>query len=231
MSLDQTLAEATRLRRFAFNPIPSHHHVGFPLFSYSSARERGLSADDFESEARRTKSKNIQVATGAAWDLAVIDVDGPKGMEVWESWTQARGIPKTPTIETPRNGRQYWFSVPAGMSTVPTRRLWASGEDGHSGIEILGNGRLARCPPSAKLIDGRWVPYRWAPGLELGSLPMAKLPMWLVPPIRPKVQSILGRVLNPTITRSDVFSAKRTDWREIRDRFDHLARWCNYRYR
>lgn len=168
---------AHTLRNRGFNPIPSHPEAGHPIFPYSKARDQGLSEQSFR-RLCLSGSVNIQVATGTIWGLAPVDVDGPDGKAMLQTLTMFRPLPPTPTVITPRDGVQYWFRVPAGVERIPNVDLWKG--DGHNGIEILGDGKLAKCPPSFKVIDGRRVPYRWMPGRSLDDLAMAELPAWVL---------------------------------------------------
>ncbi len=167
------------LRGLGFNPMPSCPLHGHPCYSYSKQRDEGMSADEYEARVRgegvlcRSPQTCVQVATGALWGVAVVDVDGPVGRSVWNYWSRANRTPETWAVDTPRGGRQFWFRVADG-ECVPWAFIWESEIrraklSDHNGIEVLGDGRLAKVPPSFKVVDGERRSYRWVRGPLCGD--------------------------------------------------------------
>jgi hypothetical protein len=184
-SLSLCLDAAQVLRERGYNPLPSCPVRGYPPFSYSAARDKGLSPESFAGLALRYNSTNIQICTGIRWKLFIIDVDGEVASMAWEDWTRFRPVPMTWTVRTPSGGRHYWFTADS-VSDSSRRFVWflpdpssRSGRVKHEGIEFLGDRWLARCPPSVRLADdGECLRYEWEIGPD--DLPHPRpLPDWI----------------------------------------------------
>lgn len=178
---EDALKWARWYRARGYNPLPSCPGRRMPSWPGMSgyARERDEGIPPGLLAGPRWPNANIQVATGARWGLAVVDLDGAAGRATWRSWAAERGCPRTWAVLTPRGGMHLWFRVPPGSGPVPNATLW-SGPGEHEAVELMGDGRLAIAPPSYKTIDGQRVPYRWATGRGPMDLAFpADLPPWV----------------------------------------------------
>lgn len=148
--------------------------------SFTETRpERELVADWFT----RLTDSNVATVTGAVSHVTVIDVDGPEG----EAALAEAGIvlPVTPTVLTGR-GRHCYFEYDPRLAT-------AVGVLPH--VDVRNDGGIALLPPSMHHSGRR---YRWADGLELGEVALARLPEEFValvardaPPARAKAERTL----------------------------------------
>lgn len=126
-------------------------------------------------------SPGIQLMTGVRWGVVVLDLDGPHAPGEWLRLTEGRRLPRTWVVRTPSGGWHAYLSVPNGVVTLPYRRLWGvpnsdgpGWQRGH-GIELLGDRRLAACPPTVRP-DGD---YRWVVGPHQLRRP-AEIPDWVL---------------------------------------------------
>lgn len=94
----------------------------------------------------------------AGW--AVVDVDGPSGLENWNHLTDEHGNGRTASVQTPRGGRHFYFS---GSVPASTGRLAEK-------IDTRGRGSYVLVPPSS--VDGSF--YQW-----VGDADTAPLPAWI----------------------------------------------------
>jgi hypothetical protein len=108
---------------------------------------------------RKWPSANIGVATGDG--LIVVDLDGHEA----EAFAAERGLPKTPTVKTPR-GRHLYF---AGDGPGSKNQI-------HPRIDVQAAGVQVVAPPSIHESGKR---YEWLVGLEV---PLAPLPEWATAP-------------------------------------------------
>src|SRR4051812_14468511 len=95
-------------RKQGYNPLPSDPSHRHPLYSYARLRDEGVPAERFG--RWRFSQGFLQVATGARWGLAVVDLDGPTAQLVWDGQSRYRGGPPTWEVSTPSGGRHLWFS-------------------------------------------------------------------------------------------------------------------------
>jgi len=152
----------------------------------------------------------LQIPTGTRWRLAVVDVDGAYGLTTWEQLCVYNPCPTTVTGRTPRDGWQFYFAIPDGITSLPKVDLWKGAGD-HQGIELLADRCLARCAPSYKEIEGCKVQYRWIPGRAPWEFQMATLPQWII-------DRSLESVKQPSAwmpTRSTCNKESRHSWQSI----------------
>lgn len=100
-----------------------------------------------------TRAPLVAVATGAASNVAVLDLDGAEGL----AWLAAHRAALPPTVEVPtrRGGRHLWFALPGGLAVPSTASRIAPhvdtrGDGGYciawAPAELYGRGRMARWP-------------------------------------------------------------------------------------
>lgn len=111
----------------------------------------------------RMTDSNVATVTGAVSDVTIVDIDGPEG----EAELAAAGIvlPVTPTVLTGRKGgRQVYCQYDPRLATAVNVLPH---------VDIRNDGGIAILPPSMHYSGKE---YRWAPGLELGEVALARLP-------------------------------------------------------
>jgi hypothetical protein len=222
LSIEDCVSSADTIRSLGYNPIascPVHNH---PCYGYKQDKQEGQPKSKFDSLAKRAmpcgeKQTNIQVATGLAWKLVVLDLDGPSSLAIWKYWLALDGRIDLLTwvVQTPRGGQQWWFHC---EESVPYSIIWKDEEGGHSLIEVLGEDRLAKIPPSVKEVNGEFVPYKWVVGPEDTPRP-AQMPSWLISKAmssfaakKPEKPALLVRKEGPMKT-----SNFRYEWRSVLD--------------
>lgn len=132
-------------RQRGFNPLPSGED-GHPPCRYAQWWEQKAPADLFD----RHPTTNIQLMTGRAWRLLVLDLDGPDARDAFDAMTRRHGAPLPPTWVTHSGGDgiHLWFRLSAGLAReIPKAILWR-GEGKHSLIERFGDRSLIKVPPS-----------------------------------------------------------------------------------
>jgi hypothetical protein len=142
-------AEFYRLR--GFNPLPSRPDDKRPMLKYADMWSACLLPRVFD----RFATSNIQIMTGRAWGLLVIDLDGPEAVEKWETMGPC---PRTWVSHSGGGGRHVWFTIPTSGPSLPKAVLW-KGDGKHSAIERLCDQSLVMAPPSIHPKTGRR--YRW----------------------------------------------------------------------
>jgi hypothetical protein len=217
---------ADTYRGFDFQPLPSDPRAAAdggrkkPLCKYAQWWESYAPAGLFD----RFPTTNIQVMTGRAWGLAVLDLDGQGGKDhVANHWGK---LPRTWTVESGGGGRHLWYRLPPGLPAKGRVRLWGewdSGADGgkgswahHTGIELLCDRCLIMAPPSVHPETRR--PYRFLAGLSPFEIAVpAMLPAWvwgmaeIKPPPRPKSDA------PPAPPRRDLPPGMRADRNSVLD--------------
>jgi hypothetical protein len=195
-------AEQIRMAKFwaniyhqkGYQPLPSRPDDKRPwLPKFSHWWEGG--GPSAEELWRNHPSGNIQVMCGRWWNLAVIDLDGEKGIEAFDGMCAERGIrmPYTWKVTNDRTqGIHLWFSLPDRFRKglrIPRKRLWgiwdATLNDGKGGwesranIELLCDGCLVMAPPSTHPVKG--TRYQFHRGQSPKEMPYpAQMPLWLL---------------------------------------------------
>lgn len=131
--------------RQGYNPLPSMAEKKRPAMScYKKERDNGISDKQLES----WWAPNIQVCTGVRWNLIVLDIDGSDGWDQWQHWCRRWGCPETWEVQSGSGNRHYWFTVPSGVTSLPTTLLW-QGQGHKQLIELIGDRGLIVAPPSS----------------------------------------------------------------------------------
>ncbi len=178
-------AWARRYLLMGLNPLPSCSDRKRPALRRYAAYRDGTPIP--EKWLPRWWAPNVQIPTGTAWRLAVVDLDGPAAIVRWTGLVrQAGGAVPTWTVATGGGGRHLYFRLPEGLDACPTRRLWALRDDPaanawvkHTMIELKGDRGLVVAPPSRHVDTG--IEYRFLPGRsprEIG--PPAPIPDWVL---------------------------------------------------
>jgi hypothetical protein len=108
--------------------------------------------------------------------LFVLDLDGPK--EMVYAWFASRpAMPKTWQVRTGSGGLHIWFRYPDWLrGVIPNCQLWR-GDGKHQEIAVLGNRKLASCPPTQY---GNGNRYRWCGSINPLKSKCAVAPQWLL---------------------------------------------------
>jgi len=113
--------------------------------------------------------------------IEILDLDGPDS-EAWFAELEAQHGPVVTPVCLTRPGRRHVLFQALGLP----RQIGILGK-GAPKVDVLGVGGYAVLPPSIHPDTGK--PYRWAPGLALGAVPLAPWPPWLLEIIhRPNVE-------------------------------------------
>lgn len=125
---------------------------------YTKDRPERVLVEDWFS---RMPDSNVATVTGAVSGVTVIDIDGPEA----ETALAGAGIvlPFTPTVLTGR-GRHCYFEYDSRLATC-------AGVLPH--VDVRNDGGIALLPPS---MHNSGMQYRWADGLELGEVTLARVP-------------------------------------------------------
>lgn len=112
---------------------------------------------------------NVAVATGAASDLLVLDVDPRHGGDrSLKKIVKGHKLPQTPIVRTGGGGLHYYFKLPAGIE-VKNRTILR-------GLDVKAEGGAVIAPSSLHRSGKR---YRWASGLSPSEVKLASVPSWL----------------------------------------------------
>jgi hypothetical protein len=201
MDLPQAAIDAAnRFRALGFNPLASCPLHGHPCYPFKEDRDNDQVPSKFSSLAAREgpcgeRQTNIQIPMGRVASHIVLDLDGPTAIKIWNRWLDLAGTPglKTWVVATPRGGQQWWFQW---WWDAPYRIVWKDETAKHELIELLGDGRLAKIPPSVKEVNGEIIPYRWIVSPD-DQAEAAAMPKWLqhkvfsVPPTQSEFKPIV----------------------------------------
>lgn len=189
----RTLACALHLHTLGLSPLPSRHDEkmpDLPKFAHFYDGEP-IPGEVYE----RWASCNMQVITGTHHpgerSVVVVDLDGDEARNAWYRIKEHHGYAERSPwlVETGSDGRHLWYSVPDGVTSVPSGMIWSIwdtfGEDGkgswlpHSEIRILGDRALAMAPPSFHPKTGRR--YKFASGCSPNDIAWPEeAPGWLL---------------------------------------------------
>ncbi|MCT3010459.1 DNA primase, partial [Propionibacterium freudenreichii] len=121
-----------------------------------SFHEASLDGRQVELWWRERPRANLALPTGAASGVVVVDVDvhGVNGHIALARAARSGMLSESlATVSTPTGGRHLYF--PADPERE--QRSW---QVGRAGIDFRGDGGYIIVPPSLRVLDGRWVPYR-----------------------------------------------------------------------
>lgn len=117
---------------------------------------------------------NIGIATGPS-GLAVVDLDGPAGIQQWQELIGTRPTPRTLTSRTPSGGAHLYYAA------HPDRPLRSTAGQIAASIDTRGLGGYVVAPPSVRR-DGAYVGITAA---DLSDLPT--IPVWVLDSLAARV--------------------------------------------
>jgi hypothetical protein len=186
--------------------LPSRPDRKQPFTRYADWWDGG--GPSVESLWSKYPSGNVQVMTGRAYNLCVLDLDGQEGVDAFHGWLADRGgrLPKCWISSSGGGGRHLWFSLPTVARKgppLPRRRLWGEWDpearDGsgawakHRGVEFLGDHCLIMAPPSIHPETGKR--YKFHRGHSPGEIAYpSPIPLWVLTwptmtaPVQPRPQ-------------------------------------------
>lgn len=156
---------STVYRELGWSVIPVDADSKKPLVFWKPYATKAAGLDDLERWGRRYASRGIAVVTGAVSRLVVLDADGEAGVRE----ALARGIPRTPTVRTPRGGMHFYFQHP-GFPVSNGAKLGCS-----KALDVRGEHGYVLAPHS-KRSDGRR--YVW--GMPPVEVAVAPSPPWFL---------------------------------------------------
>ena len=121
---------------------------------------------------------NIGIATGAASNLVVLDID-PKndGDKTFKELIEQHGeLPNTPCVKTGSGGQHFYFKYPA-LAVKNKTNLF-------QGVDVKSDGGYVVAPPSLHTSGNH---YEWIVGLDV---PMAEAPDWLLEALAEKAKPV-----------------------------------------
>ena len=110
---------------------------------------------------------NVGISTGPS-GLAVVDLDGPAGVQQWQELIGARPTPRTHTVRTPSGGAHLYYAA------HPTRPLRSTVRELAPDIDTRGIGGYVVAPPSIRR-DGV---YRVVTPADVADIPT--IPDWVL---------------------------------------------------
>ena len=159
------LAEALRLRALGLSVIPVRREDKRPaLASWKEFQTRHAAEGEIKAWFQRRPRAGIGIVCGAISQLAVLDFDPRNGVALSHL---APRLPRTPTVETGGGGRHYYFRLSPGERLSKRPKLLP-------GADLQAEASYVIAPPSVHPSGRR---YRWLPGLALGEVRLAPLPL------------------------------------------------------
>lgn len=188
---DALARQAARFyRRLGWNPLPSCRDQKRPALK-SWAQYRAEAIPDAWLEPGGWWTPNVQVLTGSAWGLTVIDCDGQAGRAAFQSWRPPSDV-GTWVVKTPSGGRHLWYRLPESLEDCPSGFLWKGSGD-HEAVEVLADGKQVVAPPSRY---GDKPAYEFVRGPRELPEP-AVMPAWLLS----QIDTLRRRIVEYTTRR------------------------------
>ncbi len=118
---------------------------------------------------------NIGVCTGRCSGIVVLDIDPRHGGDesLWALEDRHGKLPDTVESITGGGGRHIFFAHPGETHRIRNATALA----GMPGLDVRGDGGYVVAPPSLHISGER---YEWEASSELGEVPMAPIPAWLL---------------------------------------------------
>lgn len=181
-SNELTVAWAKELDSHGIKTVPMASDDKYPLVKTSQYFGIGFPLSAYED----LRPQNLAALPGLASRLVVLDLDGPQ--ELVRAYFESRpALPRTWQVTTGGGGRHIWFRLPGWWTRpVPNVRLW-QGDGKHQEIAVLGDRKLASCPPTRYSVGKG---YKWAGSSNPLNSRCGIAPKWLLDEIyeqaRPK---------------------------------------------
>jgi hypothetical protein len=170
---------STIYRELGWSVIPVDADTKRPLVFWKPFSKKPAGLDEIDSWGRRFPKGGIAVITGKVSGIIVLDADGEAGVRE----ALSRGIPRTPTVSTPRGGAHFYFKAPDflvgnGAKMGSSKRIDVRGESGY----VLA--------PHSRRADGKR--YVW--GAHPATTPLADPPAWFLEMLksRPAIRETLS---------------------------------------
>jgi hypothetical protein len=157
------LAAALTYLRAGFSVIPVSRNKR-PLLRWRPYQTRRPTEMLVKNWLRQWPEAGVAIVCGAVSGVAVLDFDPRNGDGLN---ALAHRLPRTPTVETGGGGRHYYFRLAPGERLTKLPALLP-------GVDLQAEASCVIAPPS---IHASGQPYRWVPGLALGNVPLAPLPL------------------------------------------------------
>lgn len=161
-------------RDLGYQPLPSRMDKKQPMVKFADHW------DTFHPNADMLSffTSNIQIMSGRAWGLLVIDLDGPEAIEAWKHLGYPRK-PRTWVTNSGGGGEHWWFTIPKHGDPIPKAILW-KGDGPHQAIERLCDRSLVMAPPSIHPTTGKTYRFRSEPESPVKLTRPANCPGWLL---------------------------------------------------
>lgn len=140
-----------------------------------------------------SSTKGIGLVTGSLNGIVVLDIDVKKGKNGWKH-IKGKQLPITPAVKTENGGTHYYYKYPQDMEIKNAKDIYGA----DSGVDIRGEGGFVVMP----FTKG----YEWVEGLELGNVPLAELPEWLLHDLQKRPKKKPKQTTKATNTPKEVHS-------------------------
>jgi len=136
-------------------------------------REASTDRGQIERWWRRWPEALIGLATGQTSGVVVVDIDRKGGVDGFDTLDQlgAAILPDTPLVHTASRGIHLYFRAP---ESEIRNTAGARGRGLGPGLDIRGDGGYVIVPAPGS-------GYCWDPVWNVGSIPIAPLPLWALP--------------------------------------------------
>ena len=177
------LNHALRYAKLGLSVIPLKPNIKIPLIPWTEFQSRRATEAEIRKWWNAVPNANIGIVTGLISGIAVIDLDGPKGLESASSL----GLTST-SISLTGNGKHLWYRSPNSLVANSVRSF--------PGIDVRGEGGYICAPPSVHETGRR---YRF---MNSGVLPQLNT----LPPFPTNIFSL--QKMESTATKPDGWIAK-----------------------
>lgn len=156
---------ATDYLRAGFSVVPLRPRDKRPLVAWADFQRRRATEAEAGSWWNETPDAGLALVCGRVSSLVVVDEDPRHG---GDQSLAAFAFPAGPTVQTGGGGRHFYFAhsgeaIPRIPSIMP-------------GVDVQGERSLV---VAAGSVHPNGTAYTWAPGRELGTLPLPTMPFWL----------------------------------------------------
>lgn len=178
------LNEALHYLTLGMSVIPLKPNSKEPLINWKPYQSQRASESEVKEWFQKWPNANIGVLTGSISGLAIIDLDGPEGLQQG----QLLGL-SSPLLSITGRGKQLWFQNPIGISVPNSVKIAL-------GIDVRGEGGYVVSPPSVHPNGKR---YRFNRSLTVSvveSLPLFPMDLF-AKGVQSSQTSTLAKVGNP----------------------------------
>ena len=137
--------------------LPLNPDTGKP--TWEPFQHRKPTEEEIEEWWGKWPSANIGIVTGSISNLAVIDLDGPEGMQSADKFNLC-----TPTVYTPGGGMHLYYRYRDGIGNAA--RIMP-------GVDVRGEGGYVLAPPSVNDVGAA---YTYMSSMGLANTPLADFP-------------------------------------------------------